>query len=159
MRRRLQRGFTLLEILIVVAIVGILAAAAIYNYMSALTRARQKRTMADMRTIATAWEARASDGRSYGNAGFTFPTVPVTYQTLSGLLLPTYARTLPNLDGWSRPLEFSVNDDGTLYGIRSPGRDGTFETTYTDGTTDDPDCDIVYSSGSFVVYPATVQND
>ena len=59
--KRNQKGFTLIELLIVVAIIGILAAIAIPNLLTAMQRAKQKRTMADIRTIATAWEARATD--------------------------------------------------------------------------------------------------
>ena len=69
MIKRNQKGFTLIELLIVVAIIGILAAIAIPNLLTAMQRAKQKRTMADMRTIATAWEARATDINTYNAAG------------------------------------------------------------------------------------------
>ncbi|HEY0142413.1 MAG TPA: prepilin-type N-terminal cleavage/methylation domain-containing protein [Thermoanaerobaculia bacterium] len=158
-RDKSSRGFTLVEILVVIAIIGILAIAGIYNYMSAITRTRQKRTMADIRVIALAWEQRAIEARSYAVSGFTYPTTNVPYASLQGILRPTYAKELPSLDGWGKPLQFAIDAQGDTYAIRSSGRDGVFETEYPDVVTDDPDCDIVYSAGNFVVYPDTMQKD
>lgn len=162
MRRR-EGGFSVLELLIIGAIVAILSAIAIISYMNATNRARQKRTMNDIRVIAQAWEQRASDTHTYQVSGFTFPATAVPGETLRGALSPTYLRDFPAVDGWQRPLQFGL-EAGTgatagSYAIRSAGRDGLFDTTVTPGLTTDPDCDIIWSDGQFISYPDVVQTN
>jgi type II secretion system protein G len=159
MSRRRETGFTLLELLVVVGIVGILAAISVLAYFTAIDRARQKRTLNDMRTIATAWEARATDMHSYAAAGYTFPATPLTGDALRVMLVPTYTQNLPRYDGWLRPFEYGLCEGGKEYGIRSRGRDGALDSTpYVQGETHDSDCDIIYANGGFVTYPSGVQD-
>jgi prepilin-type N-terminal cleavage/methylation domain-containing protein len=63
----LKKAFTLIELLIVVAIIAILAAIAVPNFLEAQTRAKVSRTKSDQRTLATAIEAYRVDN----NAGPT----------------------------------------------------------------------------------------
>ena len=77
MKRFSLRAFTLIELLIVVAIIAILAAIAVPNFLEAQTRAKVSRVKADQRTIATALESYRVDNNQYPEQGVpsstTFP--------------------------------------------------------------------------------------
>jgi type II secretory pathway pseudopilin PulG len=136
--------------LVVVAIVGILAAIAIPNLLTAMQRSRQKRTMADLRNIATALE-------TYGADHLQEEYPPGEYaESLSPYLQPKYVKVLPGLDGWGTGIRYSPLPNRG-YMIRSAGGDKIFEhdspDEYTRGATHHFDCDIVYANGEFLQYP------
>jgi prepilin-type N-terminal cleavage/methylation domain-containing protein len=68
------KAFTLIELLIVVAIIAILAAIAVPNFLEAQTRSKISRSQADMRTIATAIESYMVD---YGSEPAVFRGTPI----------------------------------------------------------------------------------
>jgi len=155
---RRQKGFTLIELLIVVAIIGIIAAIAIPNLLNAINRGRQKRTMADLRSLATAIESYQVDFNFYpkvaslGNAS-----------TLSPYLSPTYIKRIPDNDGWNQPLCSQLDAGGLTYSVWSLGKGAAttcaaFATT-TNPQTTDFSADIIFSEGRFTQWPEGMQTN
>lgn len=83
-RSKSQKGFTLLEMLIVVVIVFVLAIIIVPNLLSGPARARDSQRKADMRTIKTALETYYNDNNYY----------PVSLSVLAEGTTP-YIKTLP----------------------------------------------------------------
>jgi type II secretion system protein G len=153
---RRQKGFTLIELLIVVAIIGIIAAIAIPNLLNAINRGRQKRTMGDIRTLATAVEAYAVDFNFYPKIA----DGPAT--DLSAHITPTYLRRIPERDGWNNPIYWAGDDTlGNNYSFWSAGKDGTGSDTIDapGGATTNFDADICYSAGTFTQWPEGMQTN
>lgn len=143
--------------LVFVAIVGILAAIAIPNLLTAIQRSKQKRAMADMRTIGVAIEAFKEDNHRY----------PAEYE-IEKKLAPTYITQFPAKDGWEHPYRYACwsstgGTDCDEYAIASAGKDGQFEHQdlkeylNSPGATTNFNSDIVYSNGKFVQYPEGMQ--
>ena len=63
MRRQAEQGFSLIELLIVVGIIGIIAAIGVPMMLNAMDRAKQRRTMGDMHSIVIATRQSRGCGR------------------------------------------------------------------------------------------------
>ena len=94
-----RKAFTLIELLIVVAIIAILAAIAVPNFLEAQTRAKVSRAQSDMRTLSTALESFRVDNNEYPEGTDNPAKYPEQIGAFLGPLAPgyyTFKTRLPN---------------------------------------------------------------
>lgn len=140
-------------IMFLVYIPGILAAIAIPNLLTAMQRSKQKRTMVDVRTIATLLEQQAVE------KGGGYP-MAASIDDLARALEPA---NVPRVDGWGAPIVYEVGEctEGRCgrYYIASGGKNMKMEKAPAEYAVDEEvrttnfDADIVFSNGTFVSAP------
>lgn len=125
-RRRADAGVTLIEMMIVLVIIGIVAALIVPNVIGRPDEARRAVAVADLRTIAASLEIYRLDNRSY----------PTTLQGLAALSTkPTnppepvnwaqggYLPTVP-MDPWGASYIYKQPGDNAAYDVMTYGADG-----------------------------------
>lgn len=128
LRRRAQRGFTLIEIMIVVVILGVLGALVLPNIMGRPDQAKATAARTDIKSIATALEVYRLDNGHYPS---TTQGLQALVQRPNGLPQPRnwsvqgYLKALPQ-DPWGTPYQYLNPGQRSTYGFElySLGADG-----------------------------------
>jgi len=153
-------------LLVAVAIIGIIAALLIPNFLDALQKAKQKRTVADLRQVAVVLEERAA---AQPPGAPPYPDA-ASIDELAAELAAHAAAPVPTVDGWKRPFRYQCAAAGSssvervsggcaAYRLASGGRDGEFEHddlfAYEPGAflPTEYDGDVVIDTGTFVRWP------
>ncbi|TWH71445.1 general secretion pathway protein G [Azomonas agilis] len=116
--RSTQRGFTLMEIMVVIFIIGLLVAIVAPNVLGNQDQAMRQKARADIATLEQALDMYRLDNLRY----------PTTEQGLAALITKPQTEPLPRqwrTDGYIRRLP--EDPWGNTYGYRSPGQQGRID--------------------------------
>jgi general secretion pathway protein G len=118
-----QQGFTLLEIMVVVVIIGLLAAIVVPNFMGNIDTAAINRAKQDIRGVETALNLYRLDNFRY----------PSTQDGLAALVTNPGQATAPNwkqqlrrlpTDPWNNPYQYAYPGQRSEFDVFSYGADG-----------------------------------
>jgi prepilin-type N-terminal cleavage/methylation domain-containing protein len=130
--QRNQKGFTLIELMIVVVIIGILAALAIPRFMASTTRSKQSEAKEILKQIYTMERAYRQEYDTYWGNGLSADALnPTTFSRIGVEVMPTARYTYsiacdaitflvtatvanPGLDDDAAPDTWTMDHDGNL---------------------------------------------
>ena len=133
-RLRSQEGFTLIELMVVILIIGLLATIVVQNLKGATDKAKRIKAQADISGLKTALDRYYLDNGSY----------PTTDQGLQALVTPPTSGRVPTNyeeggyvekippDPWGHP--YVYQSDGSNYELKSYGPDGVQSQDDIDGS-------------------------
>ncbi len=109
-----EKGFTLVELMVVIVIIGLLATVVVINVMPASDRAAVTKAKADIATLEQGVEMYRLNNLRY----------PSSEEGLQALVAGDYIRRLPN-DPWGNAYQYQTpGADGRDFQISSLGADG-----------------------------------
>ena len=121
MRQR-KAGFTLIELMITVAVIGILAAIAYPSYMDSIHKSRRSDAINDLSAIALAQEKWRANNTTYGTLANVWGGVTTTSGGYYGLEITTNTGTAFTVNANAVSGKSQANDTGcTVFTINASG--------------------------------------
>jgi general secretion pathway protein G len=114
-----QRGFTLMEILIVLALIAVISTFVIGNVMGGFSSGQAKAARAQLSTVSTAIDRFYLDNGSYPERLDDLITKPGSAPNWGG----PYLKASQVKDPWQEPLQYKVPGDHGDYDLWSHGKD------------------------------------
>jgi general secretion pathway protein G len=119
-----DRGYTLTEILVVMAVIGLIAAILTPGLVGQLGRARAKTAQMQLDTIAAAVETFRSDVGRYPTNDEALNALLVQPQNADGWTGPYLKNPKVTSDPWGHPVAYQVDSVGETFTVTSYGADG-----------------------------------
>ena len=120
---RAEDGFTLIEIMVVVVIIGLLAAIVAPNLIGNIDRAAVTRTKGDIRSIETALNLFRLDNFKYPSTDEGLDALVSNPGEASAPNWKQYLRNVPS-DAWSNPYQYRYPGQQGEFDVFSYGADG-----------------------------------
>lgn len=160
MNFQINKGFSLIELLIVVAIIAILAGIAVPNFLEAQTRSKVSRVQNDLRVLATALESYHVDNQGYPMWQIDGISInPVSWRLLPLTTPISYMTKVPPQDPFrdkSLPLVYDTYDYVDAESFAAAGdAEPSFRTRGADWRlcSAGPDCINTYGGPSYMNPP------
>ena len=118
-----ERGFTLIEIMVVVVIIGLLAALVAPSLIGNIDRAAVNRAKADIRSIETALNLYRLDNFRYPSTGQGLDALINNPGEAAASNWKAYLRGLPS-DPWNQPYQYAYPGRQSEFDVFTYGADG-----------------------------------
>lgn len=123
---RKEQGFTLVELMVVIVIIGLLTTIVVINVMPSQNKAMAKKAEADIALLEQAMEMYRLDNLVYPAASEGLPALvqpPATLAQPERYRAGGYVKRLPD-DPWGRPYLYAVPGRNGSFDVYSLGADG-----------------------------------
>jgi len=118
-----EQGFTLLEIMVVVVIIGLLAAIVVPNFVGNIDKAAVSRTKQDIRGIETALNLYRLDNFRYPSGGDGLQALVTNPGESSAPNWKQQLKKVP-VDPWNHPYQYANPGQHSEFDVFSLGADG-----------------------------------
>lgn len=123
-RLRGDEGYTLVEILVVMAVIGLIAAVLTPGLIGQLGRARAKTAQLQLEGVASAVEMFRSDVGRYPTKAEGLGALLAEPGSVDGWVGPYLKSAKVLKDPWGHDVQYSATDDGQTFTVTSFGADG-----------------------------------